>query len=155
MQYMKRLKKIQREERLAAQKKSEAKAQINWQLQEHEERIQDFQKNHSVQKAADVLKLFERLAAKGSKINLQQIKKNIVRNLATRNKGLEPDEKYWSMQLLIRLGLIPDPSKPKTQAKEGITMNALERKKQLEELGVEIPKENMEQLNREMAQMAK
>lgn len=34
-------------------------------------------------------------------------------------------------------------------------MNALERKKQLEELGVEIPKENMEQLQREMAAMAK
>lgn len=34
-------------------------------------------------------------------------------------------------------------------------MNAMERKKQLEELGVEIPKENMEQLNRDLANMAR
>ena len=37
---------------------------------ENEQRMLDFQKNHSVAKAAEVLQLFERLAAKDSKINL-------------------------------------------------------------------------------------
>lgn len=79
-------------------------------MAEREQKLIEFQKKHSVEKAAEVLKLFERLAKKGSKINLQLLKRNIVRNLAARNKSLEPDEKYWSMQLLIKLGLIPDPT---------------------------------------------
>ena len=96
----------------------------------------EFQKNYSVKKAAEVLRLLERMASKEGNYNIQLIKKTIIRNLATRNKGLEPDEKYWSMQLLIKLGLIPDPAGSKRKKLE-ISPN--DRKKQLEELGIDIP----------------
>lgn len=42
-------------------------------------------------------------------VDLSKLRKNILANLVIRHKDKEPDEEYWSMKLLIQLGLIPDP----------------------------------------------
>lgn len=56
------------------------------------------------------------------------------------------------MMLLVKLGLIPDPT---ARRRKKLEISPDARKKQLDELGIDIPKENIEQLNREMAVMAK
>lgn len=42
-------------------------------------------------------------------MDLKKIRKNVLNNLVSRHSDKEPDSDYWSMQLLIKLGLIPDP----------------------------------------------
>ena len=68
-----------------------------------------FQKKYAIAKAAEVIQVFEKLAAKDPRINMKGLRKNVLNNLVDRNKRLETNTEYWSMQLLIKLGLAPDP----------------------------------------------
>ena len=111
--------------------------------------MQNYQKQFYVTKAAEVLKIFEKAAATDSKINIKRIKKNVLANLVKRNKDLEPSEEYWSMQLLIKLGIVPDPD-AKQGRKWKPKMDIDERKRQLEELGLEVPRQNLAAFNKEM-----
>ena len=64
------------------------------------------------------------------------MRKNILSNLVQRNKDKEPDEEYWSMNLLIYLGLIPDPDVKNQKAE----MSIVEREAKMKEMGLPIPK---------------
>jgi len=72
-------------------------------------KVLKFQKKYAVAKAAEVIQVFERLAKKDPKINIKKFRKNVLDNLVDRNQDLDPNSEYWSMQLLIKLGLAPDP----------------------------------------------
>ena len=39
---------------------------------------------------------------------MKKIRKAVMNNLIERNKHLDPNKEYWSMQLLMKLGVIPD-----------------------------------------------
>ena len=43
---------------------------------------------------------------------MKKLRKNVLDNLVARNKHIEPNEAYWSYQLLIKLGVVPDPNAP-------------------------------------------
>ena len=42
-------------------------------------------------------------------MDLKKLRKSVLNNLVDRHRNKEPDTEYWSMQLLIKLGRIPDP----------------------------------------------
>lgn len=75
----------------------------------HTTAVIKFHKKYAVAQAAEVLQVFEKLAKKDPKINIMKLRKNVLKNLVDRNKALESDTEYWSTQLLIKLGLAPDP----------------------------------------------
>ena len=56
-------------------------------------------------------------------------------NLVDRNQDKDPSTEYWSMQLLIKLGLVPDPD----GEHDGPTMTKEEREIKLKEVGLFIP----------------
>ena len=62
------------------------------------------------------------MAKNDPNVNLKGLRKNVLKNLVDRNKELEPNTEYWSMQLLIGLGLIPDPDADKDdEVEDGMT----------------------------------
>ena len=77
-------------------------------------------------------------------------------NLVDRNREIEPDTEYWSMQLLIKLGLLPDPDAAKITSKGGKQtggMTAEEREIKLKEVGLFIPKGALDQMNNELGKI--
>lgn len=154
MESMKKMMKLQAQEERQARKREEIKEIVKSKVQAHSEQMQNYQKQFYVTKAAEVLKIFEKAATTDSKINIKKIKKNVLANLVKRNKDLEPSEEYWSVQLLIKLGIVPDPD-AKQGRKWKPKMDIDERKRQLEELGLEVPRQNLAAFNKEMEQMAK
>lgn len=105
-------------------------------------------------KAAEVIQLFERMAEKDPKINVKKLRKNVLNNLVDRNRDKNEDQEYWSMQLLIKLGLIPDPEADSEDMNLNLNMSAEEREQKLKEVGLYIPRQNIEELNKEMARIA-
>ena len=41
---------------------------------------------------------------------MKKLRKNVLANLVEQNKDKESNEAYWSYQLLIKLGVVPDPT---------------------------------------------
>jgi len=65
---------------------------------------------------------------------MKQMRKTVLYNLVDRNKDKESDTEYWSMQLLIKLGLIPDPNLTKNNEEDDSfkgSMTDKEREKKL------------------------
>ena len=90
--------------------------------------------------------------------NIKKLRKNVLSNLVDRNRKLEPDTEYWSMQLLIKLGLLPDPEADNVKSKKGkLTggMTAEEREEKLKDAGLFIPKGAFAAMNLEMEKIAK
>ena len=58
------------------------------------------------------------------------------------------------MQLLIKLGLVPDPEAKKEIEEFDPHMSMDQRESKLKEVGLFIPKKNMDQLQKEMEQIA-
>lgn len=85
-------------------------------------------------------------------MNLKGLRKNVLKNLVDRNKELEPNTEYWSMQLLIGLGLIPDPDAKDDELEGGMTKS--EREEKLKEVGLFIPAGSMDAMNDEMERLA-
>ena len=87
------------------------------------DKVLKFQKKYAIAKAAEVIQVFEKLAEKDPRINIKKLRKNVLNNLVDRNQDKDPNTEYWSMQLLIKLGLVPDPD----EEHEGISMTKEER----------------------------
>ena len=100
--------------------------------------------------------MFEKMAESDPRINVRKLRKNVLNNLVERNKEMNEEQEYWSMQLLIKLGLIPDPDADKDDPDMNLNldMSAEEREQKLKEVGLFIPKQNIEELNKEMAKIA-
>ena len=49
------------------------------------------------------------MAEKDHNIKTSNVMKKVLKNLIDRNKDKGRDNEYWSMQLLIKLGMMPDP----------------------------------------------
>ena len=49
------------------------------------------------------------MAETNPNMDLKKLRKSVLNNLVERHSDKEADSDYWSMQLLIKLGLIPDP----------------------------------------------
>ena len=89
-------------------------------------------------------------------MDLKKIRKNVLNNLVERHSDKEPDSDYWSMQLLIKLGLIPDPDGEVTGDPNGpMSMSVEEREQKLKDVGLFLPKKNLEELNAELERVAK
>jgi len=58
------------------------------------------------------------------------------------------------MQLLIKLGLVPDPDAKKSSDDFNPVMTEEERQKKFKEVGLFIPTQDMKLLNKEMEKMA-
>lgn len=56
--------------------------------------------------------MFEKMAENDPSMDLKKIRKSVLNNLVARHSDKEADSDYWSMMLLIKLGLIPDPEAP-------------------------------------------
>lgn len=41
---------------------------------------------------------------------MKKLRKNVLNNLVNNNKHIEPSEAFWSYQLLMKLGVVPDPN---------------------------------------------
>lgn len=114
----------------------------------------NFQKKYAVAKAAEVIKLFERMAETDPLMDLKKLRKSVLNNLVDRHRAKEPDSEYWSMQLLIKLGLIPDPDNVEsTEVK--LEMTVEEREARLKDVGLFLPEKNLEALNKNMIELAK
>ena len=86
------------------------KKKIDEFVQENKVRAVEFQKKYAVEKAAEVIKLFEKLAETDVKIDMKRLRRNVLANLVEQNRDKESNEAYWSYQLLMKLGVVPDPN---------------------------------------------
>jgi len=68
-----------------------------------------FQKRYAVERAAEVIHLIETMAEQDANITTKNVLKKVLKNLIERNRDKGRDNQYWSMQLLIKLGLVADP----------------------------------------------
>lgn len=66
-------------------------------IEENREASTKFQKKYAVDKAVEVIKLFEKLAENDAKINMKKFRKRVFTNLVDANKNLEKNDMYWSM----------------------------------------------------------
>ena len=78
------------------------------------EKTDKITKNLAVKKAAEVIKLYEKMQEEAdgmgdSTVDLASLKKRVLENLVKKNASEEYDKDYWQLQLLIKLGLLPDP----------------------------------------------
>ena len=94
------------------------------------------------------------MAEKDPGMDLKKIRKSVLNNLVSRHSDKEPDSDYWSMQLLIKLGLIPDPEATEVPKEGAHKMSVEEREEKLKEVGLFLPKKNLEELNRELERVA-
>jgi len=70
--------------------------------------------------------------------------KKVLKNLIDRNKDKGRDNEYWSMQLLIKLGMMPDPLDDEVDDKDfKVEMTVEERARKLKEVGVFLPKDQL------------
>ena len=152
---MKKIQKEQREKAIRDAQLAEVRKKVQNNVRITDETTLNFQKKYAISKAAEVIQLFEQMAQDDPSINIVKLRKNVLYNLVDRNKDKESDTEYWSMQLLIRLGLIPDPdAKNKKDAEFNPAMTDDERSRKLKEVGLFIPKQNIQELNKEMERMA-
>ena len=93
------------------------------------------------------------MAKHNPNMDLKKIRKNVLNNLVERHSDKEADSDYWSMQLLIKLGLIPDPEGDGNDA-SAVEMTVEEREQKLKDVGLFLPKKNLEELNKELARVA-
>ena len=79
---------------------------------------------------------------KDPNIKSQNVMKKVLKNLIDRNKDKGKDNEYWSVQLLIKLGMMPDPleEEEKKDTKFKLEMSDEERAKKLKSIGVFLPK---------------
>ena len=94
------------------------------------------------------------MAEKDPGMDLKKIRKSVLNNLVSRHSDKESDSDYWSMQLLIKLGLIPDPEATEVPKEGAHKMSVEEREEKLKEVGLFLPKKNLEELNRELERVA-
>ena len=78
---MKRMTKLQQMESRRNAKRAEIKLKIEEFVEENKLRAVEFQKKYAVNKAADVIKLFEKLAEKDTKIDMKKLRRNVLANL--------------------------------------------------------------------------
>ena len=120
-------------------------------------KVLNFQRKYAVTKAAEVIKLLEETAKTDPTIDIKKLRKNVLGNLVERHSD-KADQDYWSMQLLIKLGLAPDPEAVAEDQNidDEFTgkMTTEEREQQLKSMGLFIPKRNLEALNQELAKVA-
>lgn len=98
-----------------------------------------------MEKAAEVIRTFEKLSETDPKINMKRMRKNVLQNLVTNNKDKEPSEAWWSYQLLIKLGVVPDPNATELDGEQlrVSQMTAEQREAKMKEIGLEMPKRKM------------
>jgi hypothetical protein len=154
--WMKKMAAIEARKEREAKKAKELKEKVRERVKDRQEKCLKFQKKYAVAKAAEVIQLFEKMAEKDPRINVKKLRKNVLNNLVERNKEMNEEQEYWSMQLLIKLGLIPNPDADKDDPDMNLNldMSAEEREQKLKEVGLFIPKQNIEELNKEMARIA-
>ena len=70
MEYMKKIRKLQAKEKMKEKNRHMIKEKVTTDLHENEKQILEFQKNYSVKKAAEVIRLLERLASKEGNYNI-------------------------------------------------------------------------------------
>jgi len=94
-----------------------------------------------------VIKIIERMAEKDPNIKTSNVMKKVLKNLIDRNKDKGRDNEYWSMQLLIKLGMMPDPLVEEEEGEEEkefkVEMTVEERARKLKEVGVFLPKDQL------------
>ena len=113
-----------------------------------------FQKQYAVERAAEVIHLIEQMAAQDHNITTKNVLKKVLKNLIERNRDKGRDNQYWSMQLLIKLGLVADPGEEEAAESFVAAMPAEARARKLKEIGVFLPVEQLEQLNLELQAIA-
>ena len=121
-------------------------------IDQNREASKKFQKKYAVDKAVEVIKLFEKIAESDAKIDMKKFRKRVFTNLVDANRNLEKNDTYWSMQLLIKLGLVPDPEDTTLSADgtamRASSMTAEDREAKMKEIGLELPKKKMAEFNR-------
>lgn len=91
------------------------------------------------------------MAAADPNIQTKNVMKKVLKNLIDRNKDKGRDNEYWSMQLLIKLGMMPDPLDDEVDDKDfKVEMTVEERARKLKEVGVFLPKDQLAQINGEL-----
>ena len=91
-----------------------------------------------------MIKIIERMALQDPNIKTQNVMKKVLKNLIDRNKDKGRDNEYWSMQLLIKLGMMPDPLDEEADENEfKVEMTNEERARKLKEVGVFLPKDQL------------
>lgn len=108
MDYLKRMSKLDEIEKKRADKREKIKQSVKQKIQENKESVIQTQKQLAVEKAADVIRRFDAASKDNKHINMKKIRKAVLANLIERNKHLDPNKDYWSMQLLMKLGILPD-----------------------------------------------
>lgn len=108
LEYTKKMDRLDEIEKKKAQQRLEIKNKVHQKVQENRDTVIQMQKKLAVEKAADVIKRFEQQAKYDPKVNMKRIRKAVMANLIERNKHLDPNKDYWSMQLLVKLGILPD-----------------------------------------------
>jgi hypothetical protein len=84
-----------------------------------------------------VIKIIEKMAEKDHNIKTSNVMKKVLKNLIDRNKDKGRDNEYWSMQLLIKLGMMPDPLEEEEDGDEKefkVEMTDEERNRKLKEV---------------------
>ena len=98
------------------------------------------------------------MAQKDPNIKTSNVMKKVLKNLIDRNKDKGRDNEYWSMQLLIKLGMMPDPLEELDNFEDEkdfkVAMTVEERARKLKEVGVFLPKEQLAQINNELEHAA-
>ena len=150
--WMKKLTNIQLRREREERKKQELKKIVKKNVEENKEKALNFQKKYAVQQAAEVIRVFEKMAENNPNMDLKKIRKNVLNNLVERHSDKESDSDYWSMMLLIKLGLIPDPEGGDDQndPNSAVEMTVEEREQKLKDVGLFLPKKNLEELNKEL-----
>lgn len=76
---------------------------------------------------------------------MKKLRKNVLANLVEQNKDKESNEAYWSYQLLIKLGVVPDPTAVTLDGEQlrVSQMSPEQREAKMREIGLELPKRKM------------
>lgn len=106
--WMKKMQKLELEKQKRLKLQNELKKNVIKKVKINRKACLNFQRKYAVTKAAEVIKLFEETAKNDPSINIIKLRKVILGNLVEKHSD-KGDQDYWSMQLLIKLGLAPDP----------------------------------------------
>lgn len=114
-------------------------------LDDNKRKINEFMKQNAVDKAAELIRTFEEMAETDTKIDMRKLRKSVLNNLVSNNRDKEPSESWWSYQLLMKLGVVPDPNAAELDENQLriSKMTAEEREAKMREIGLVLPKRKM------------
>ena len=81
MEWMRKMEVLQYKERVMETKKLQLQLKLKDDLENNKTRITEFQKKFAIDKAAEVIYTFEKLAIDDKKINMRKLRKQVLNNL--------------------------------------------------------------------------